>query len=271
MAYETVILEKERYIATLVMNRPERMNAFNNLMYEEMWGAFEQIKKDPEVRVLVITGAGKAFSTGADVKERFARRIEDRKKGGEEDRAERISWATGGVVDSIQQIRDMNKPIIASINGLALGWGCSLALNCDMRIASEEAGMGLLYIRMGLVPDSGSTYFLPRLVGLGKAYELILSGKIIDAKEAKEIGLVNHVVPAEELKRATYELADSIAMNPPIAVQMAKRALQQSGDVDLRTQIQYEAFATNFGFTTEDHEEAVNAFREKRKPVFRGR
>ncbi len=271
MAYETIILEKENYIGTLTLNRPERMNAFNNLMYEEMWDALRQVKEDPEIRVLVITGAGKAFSTGADVKERFARKIEDRKKGGVEDKAERVFWATGGVVEHLQQIRNIGKPIIASINGMAIGWGCSLTLNCDMRVASEEAGMGLLYIKMGLVADSGSTYFLPRLVGLGKAYELILTGKIVDAKEAKEIGLVNHVVPAEDLKSATDELAQSIAVNPPIAVQMAKRALQQSGDVDLRTQIQYEAFATNFLFTTEDHEEAVKAFREKRMPVFKGK
>jgi len=165
----------------------------------------------------------------------------------------------------------MSKPSIAAVNGAAVGFGCTLPLACDLRIAAEEARMGPIFVRVGLTPDFGSTYNLVKIVGIAKALELALTGKIIDAKEAKEIGLVNQVVPASELMAATHEMAMSIAQKPPIAVALAKKGLHQAVDATLVEQLQYEAFALHLCFQTDDHLEAVKAFLEKRQPVFKGR
>jgi 2-(1,2-epoxy-1,2-dihydrophenyl)acetyl-CoA isomerase len=265
MAYQTILLKKEKGIATITLNRPERLNALNNQMAEELWDVFTNLSRDEEARVLVVTGAGRAFCAGADVRDRFLKRIEERKRG------ERKAELRRGMTEMVMLLRNMPQPIIASLNGPAVGFGCTFALACDMRIASEEARLGLVFVRVGLVPEFGSTYFLPRLVGIGKACELVFSGRIIDAQEAKEIGLVNRVVPAGELEKVTHELAESIAKGPPLAIQLAKKGLYQGLDADLSTQVQYETFAIDFCFQTEDHEEGVKAFLEKREPVFKGR
>ena len=166
---------------------------------------------------------------------------------------------------------NIEKPVIASINGAAVGGGYTMTLSCDIRIASEAAKFQLPFTRLGICTELGSTYLLPRLVGMGKACELVLTSKMIDAKEAGEIGLVNQVVPAGELVKATYEMASSIAKLPPLAVQMNKRGLRQAMNTDLPSQLRYEALATAYLHNTEDYKEAVKAFKEKREPIYKGR
>jgi 2-(1,2-epoxy-1,2-dihydrophenyl)acetyl-CoA isomerase len=266
MNYQTILLEKENGILTLTLNRPDRLNALNEQMAEELIEALEAVDQDEEVRVLVITGAGRAFCSGADVRDRFLTLIEQRKRG-----EEKVVHLGGFAERCCLALRKLRQPVIASINGAAVGFGCTFALACDIRLASEEARMGMVFVRVGLTPEFGSTYFLPRLVGIAKACELVFSGKIIDAREAREIGLVNQVVPPEQLRAATYELAKSIAEGPPLAIQLAKRGLYQGLDNDLLTQLQFESFALNVCRATDDHEEGARAFLEKRKPVFKGR
>lgn len=265
MNYETIILEKKENIATITLNRSEKLNAENPRMAEELIDVFGNVDQDDDVRVVVITGAGRAFCAGADIQESFLPRIEEKKRGIIRDVTR--EFTEKGCL-ALARVR---KPVIASINGPAVGFGCTLTLVCDIRIASEKARFSMAFARVGLAPEFGSSYFLPRLVGIGKACELVFTAKMIDAKEAKEIGLINEVVPADELKKATYELASSIAKLAPIALRVAKRALYQGMDNDLITQAQYEAFAINYLRRTEDHEEGARAFLEKKEPVFKGK
>lgn len=266
MDYETIILEKAEGIATLTLNRPDKLNALNTQMAIELMDALGKVDADRETRVLVITGAGRAFCAGADVN-RFHALAEARKRG-EPIREESLTAVMGRGPAMLQE---MGKPIIAAINGPAVGFGCTLAAACDIRIASDGAVLGAIFARIGLTPEFGSTFNLPRLVGIAKACELVFTAKIIDAKEAKEIGLVNQVVPAAELMKATREMALTIAEGPPIALKLAKRGLYQGLETNLATQVQYETLAINACFQTQDHAEGVSAFLEKRKPKFIGR
>lgn len=265
MAYSTIILDKAEGIATLTLNRPEKLNALNDAMAAELVDAFTQVEQDNDVRVLVITGAGRAFWAGADIKDSFLKRIEERKRGEE-------SYAlVGWLHKTCLQLRNMPKPVIASINGYAVGIGVTLPLQCDIRIASEEAMFSVPFVRLGLIPEFGSTYSLTRLIGIAKACELVFTGKFIGAKEAKEIGLVNEVVPAAKLKAATYELAKTIAQGAPLALQIAKEGLYQGIDADIQGQLRYESLAYGILLRSEDHEEGVRAFLEKRQPTFKGK
>jgi len=262
MHYQTIILEKKEGIATITLNRPEKLNAQTLLMYQELSEAYRLVDGDDETRVLVITGAGRAFSAGADVSETlYKERIQKREEQGVPDVIRSLGFSLANV----------RKPVIASINGYAIGIGLTLTLACDIRIASEAARFSVRFAMLGITLDYGASYFLPRLVGLGKALELTLTAKTIDAKEAKEIGLVNAVVPANELVKATHEMARSIAELPPLAVRVSKDALYQGMDCDLATQLQYEAYANTYLRGTQDTKEATRAFMEKRKPVFVGR
>lgn len=265
MAYSTITLEKAEGIATLTLNRPEKLNVLNETMAVELLDAITEVEKDKGVKVLVVTGAGRAFWAGADVKDVFLKAIEQRKRGEE-------SFDILGWLDKIcLQVRNMPKPVIASINGYAIGIGVTFPLQCDIRIASEEAIFSLPFVRLGVLPEFGSTYTLTRLVGIAKACELIFTGKAISAKEAKEIGLVNEVVPAAELQKATYELAKTIAQGAPLAIQMAKKGLYQGLDADIQSQLRYEGLAFDLLMKSEDHEEGVRAFLEKRQPSFKGK
>jgi len=256
MNYQTIILERKEHITTISLNRPDRLNALNNELVDELSKALAAEDKDNETRVVVITGVGRAFCSGADLRAE--------QTGGR-------SAAGHTMANRIFDALDIEKPIIASINGVAVGGGCTMTLSCDMRIASETAQFQLPFTRLGICTELGSTYLLPRLIGMGKASELLLTSKMIDAKEAKEIGLVNQVVPASELEKTTYEMASSIAKLPPLAVQMNKRGLRQAMSADLSSQLQYEALATAYLSDTEDHKEAIKAFREKREPIYEGR
>lgn len=265
MSYETIILEKKENVAIITLNRPEKRNALNTKMTEELVEVFGIVDRDDDVRVMLITGAGHAFCAGADIQERFLARIEQRKAGILHD-VTREFIEVGCI--ALMKVR---KPVIASVNGLAVGFGCTLALACDIRIASENARFSLPFARVGLLPEFGSTYFLPRLIGIAKACELVFTARMIDAKEAKEIGVVNQVVPHDKLSEATYEMAKSITKLAPLSLQLSKRALYQGMHAtDLASQLQYEAFAINYLFGTKDHEEGARAFLEKREPVFKG-
>ena len=206
----------------------------------------------------------KAFCSGGDVRDRILKKISEKQSEPKADPIGRL------IYKGCLLLRDMGKPIIAAVNGSAVGFGFSLALASDIRIASEDARFGLGFVRIGVSPGFGATFFLPRLVGLETACQLAFTGKLIDAAEAKEIGLISHVVPAAQLKSVTQELAGNLAKGPPIAIKLTKQALYQALDSSLAAQLEFESLARNICRQTADHKEAVEALVEKRKPVFKG-
>jgi 2-(1,2-epoxy-1,2-dihydrophenyl)acetyl-CoA isomerase len=262
--YKCLLYEVKDAIATLTLNRPERLNALGDTLRDDFYAAVLRASQDAAVRVIVVTGAGKGFCSGGDVKA-----MNEVKEG----RAERP------LIDKVAPLRDRvllamrdaPQPVIAAVNGAAAGAGMNLALGCDIRLASTAAKFTQAFVKRGLHPDWGGTYFLPRLVGMAKACELIFTGDIIDAGEALRLGLVSAVYPPEELLPATYELARKIATGPPIAIRLAKRALYHSQDVDLRAALEFETFAQNIASETEDAREGIRAFVEKRPAAFKGR
>jgi 2-(1,2-epoxy-1,2-dihydrophenyl)acetyl-CoA isomerase len=265
MSSTAILFEKKENIATLTLNRPDKMNAFNDQMAEELVNCFETIDQDQDVRAVIITGAGKSFCAGADLRERFLPKIEQRKKGFLKDVTGEFSELGALALSRVRKVT------IAVINGVASGVGCTLALGCDIRMASATAKFSFPFLRVGILPEFGSTYYLPRLVGIGKACEVVFTGQTIDAEEAKEIGLVNRVVPLERLMEESYAMARKIAQMPPLALAISKRALYQGLRApDLASQLQYEALALVHLLGTADHEEGVRSFLEKRDPTFKG-
>lgn len=265
MDYKEILLDKADGIATITLNRPDKLNAYTAQMGTELLDAFAALDADDNVRVVVMTGAGRAFCAGADVNV-FAQGVEARKKG---ERGSLVNFPfleKGPLV-----LRDMTKPVIASVNGPAVGLGLTMTLACDIRLAADSASLGTIFARVGLSAEFGSTYFLPRLIGMAKACELAFTSRIISAAEAKEIGLVNQVVPAAGLKAATLEIASTIAQAAPIAIRMIKKGLYQGLGADLATQTRFEVFALEHCMATEDHAEGVRAFFEKRQPRFHGK
>ncbi|MSQ33898.1 MAG: enoyl-CoA hydratase/isomerase family protein [Dehalococcoidia bacterium] len=259
MPYETVLVTKDAAVATVTLNRPERLNAFNGKMSAEVGEAFLALEGDPEVRAIVLTGAGRGFSAGLDMQEAGA---------------QRGSGAAGRAAIALPMaklIRQMRKPVIAAINGVAYGMGFTIPLCCDMRLAAEEAKISLFFTRAGLIPELGSTYLLPRLIGMGRALELCCTGRTIDGKEAERLGLVNKAVPLAKLPEAVKELTDQILECAPMAVAMAKKGLYQGSVSDLDAALTFESMGLAECFKSEDHMEYVQSFREKRKPVFKGR
>lgn len=262
MNYETIILKKEDGIATITLNRPQKRNAVNPKMLEELIDATYRVGCDPTIKVAVLTGAGKAFMAGGDLNEL----IPSVANGPFE---LRNSFQKGGQI--VLNLRNMTKPVIAAVNGPAFGGGCSVALSCDIILASEHAKFNASFVNVGIHPDSGLIYFLPRLIGIAKACEMIFTGETIDAKEAERIGLVNRVVPARLLYPMTNELAKRLARGPSVAIGLAKVSLYQGLTMDLISVLEAEARAQSMCFLTEDFKEGINAFREKRKPRFKGR
>ncbi len=239
------------------------MNALGGSMRQEILAAMEAAVADSEVRVIVITGAGKAFCAGGDVKEIVsgATRAEVNLPVDQRPARDKI----------VLLIQATGKPVIASVNGVAAGGGCNLALACDLRIASDRARFGEVFVRRGIHPDWGGVWFLPRLVGYAKAAELIFSGEVIDAREALRLGLVNKVVPHEELPAATRAFALKFVKNAPIPIALAKKALQNFPRIDLAQALDHERFAQAFCWNTEDRTEGMKSFVEKREPVFKGK
>jgi len=264
MTYECLIYEVADHIATLTLNRPERLNALGGSLRHDLLTAVEAATADSDVRVIVITGAGRGFCSGGDVK---AMR-EARESGNAGSIEEKVAPIRDRVVLAL---RDSPKPTLAAVNGPAAGAGMNLALACDMRIASTEAKFAQAFVRRGLHVDWGGTYFLPRIVGTAKACELIFTGDVIEAEEALSLGIVSSVVAPSDLISTAYELARKIAAGPPIAIRMAKRSLYHNLDCDLRQALEQETYSQIVCRDTEDAAEGVLAFTEKRPPRFTGR
>jgi enoyl-CoA hydratase len=258
--YETLIYEKKDNIGVLTINRPDRLNAISNQLTSELKRFLDEVEDDDSLRVLIITGAGgKAFVAGADIKEL-------------EERDALIGRKVSRLRQEVfSQIENLSIPAIAAVNGYALGGGLELALACSIRICSEKAQFGAPEVKLGIIPGDGGTQRLPRLVGLGRAMEMILTGDFIDAQEAYRIGLVNRVVPDEELMEKTMELALKIAARPPLAVKYAKEAVNRSQAGDTASGYALESYLHALTCTTEDKKEGVAAFLEKRKGNFKGK
>ncbi|KZE44623.1 enoyl-CoA hydratase [Brevibacillus parabrevis] len=257
--YETILYEVSEGVAIVTLNRPDKFNAFTEVMHKEIVAALKQAQKDDAVRCILLTGAGRAFNAGQD-----------------------LSEVSGGDVDfggflrerynpMILQMHKTEKPIVAAVNGVAAGAGMSVALACDIRLASEKASFVNAFVGIGLVPDSGGCYFLPRIVGIGKALELAMTGEKVSAQEALSIGLVNQVYPAESFMEDALAYARKLAVLPTRAIGLIKRAMYKGLEMGLEETLAYEAYSQEAAGSTADHKEGVAAFMEKRAPRFTGR
>jgi len=260
MDYETLKLTREGHIAVLAFNRPEAMNALSTQTAKDLLAALEELELDQNVFAAVLTAEGdKAFCAGADLKERKTMSRDEMKR-------QRALF-----VKAFTAVAEFPKPLVAAVNGFALGGGCEFSLCCDFIIASEKASFGLPEVGLAIIPGGGGTQLLPRVLGRNKAKELIFTGRRLSAGEAYEIGLVNHVVPPEKLLEKAMEIMREITKNGPIALQQAKRAINLGVELDLHTALALEAECYNVCLTTEDRDEGLKAFNEKRKPVYKGR
>jgi len=258
MEYNNLIIEIEDGIATLTINRPKTLNALNTDMLRELSRAFDELEGNPKVNVAILTGAGKAFVAGADISEmRDKNAVEGREFG-----------LLGQSV--FTKVENLSKPVIAAVNGYALGGGTELALSCDMIYASEKAKFGQPEVGLGVTPGFGGTQRLPRRVGLAMAKELIFTGRIIGAEEALRIGLANKVVPQDSLLEEVKTLAKEIASKGQVSVRLAKAVMNRGMDTDINSALMLEADAFGLCFSTADQKEGMTAFLEKRKPQFRG-
>jgi len=255
--------EADNHITTITLNRPEKLNAFSGTMREDLLAALRAASGDPGCRVVVITGAGRAFCAGGDVEY-----MSGLQKDGNVDAFRKLLDAGRDVVTTIVE---MAKPVIASVNGVAAGAGCNLALACDYRIASDAAKLGETFVRIGIHPDWGGTWFLPRLVGPSRALELLMTGRMVDAAEALSIGMVDRVAPLSELPLQTTTLARAIAEGPPIAIADIKRALAASRTNTLRAQVDLESEHQLRAFRSSDAAEGLSALFEKRAARFEGK
>jgi enoyl-CoA hydratase/carnithine racemase len=260
--YEHIEIAQTGGIVTITLNRPERLNAFIGHMRRDLAEALEHAGSDRNVRVVIITGAGRAFCSGGDIA--FMAELMHRRD------SEEFSRILGAGRRVILAIRQMTKPVIASINGPASGAGCNLAFACDLRIATTTATFSQSFAKVGLHPDWGGTYFLPRLVTPNKACEMFFLGETIDAEEAARLGIVNRVVAPEELEAATMQLAERLCAAPPIALAAAKHAVYISEAADLEEMLRYETEAQLRCFDSDDGHEGIRAFLEKREPRFTG-
>jgi len=259
VSYETILYEKSNGVATLTLNRPQALNAFTPQMNGELSQALREAERDAEVRCVVLMGAGRAFCAGQDLKSRTR-----------EQRGSLAESLRDRYNPIILRIRSMEKIVLAAVNGIAAGAGCNLALSCDLRIASEQARFIQAFVRVGLAPDCGGSFFLPRLVGFGKAMELMLLGEPVEAQQALTLGLVAKVVPPAEFTAAAREMAERIARGPR-STGLIKRALNRTLKTDLESQLEYEAQLQEIAGKSADFDEGVQAFLEKRTPVFTGK
>ena len=261
---QDILVSKKKGVATLTLNRPEKFNAVTQPMMIKLVKEMEKIANDDSMKVMILTGAGDAFCSGTDVS------ILAKTVGGKE----RIKQSRHELIEPmgamILAIANLDKPLIAAVNGVAAGAGLSISLLCDIRIASEQARFGAVWVRRALVPDVGCTYLLPRLIGPDKAFEFMMTGDVINAQEAERIGLVTRVVAHDRLMAATNELASRIAEGPSVAVELTKRGIYRGLSNDLKTQLDYETYAQNVCRQTEDFKEGVTSFLERRKSKFKG-
>jgi 2-(1,2-epoxy-1,2-dihydrophenyl)acetyl-CoA isomerase len=263
--YKDIILEKERNIATLILNRPEKMNAVSIQTREEIVAALAEVNEDEDMRVLILTGAGdRAFCAGVDVGVMSARIAGEVKEVTRRQLTQRMGY-------QVPLFREIRVPTVVAINGVAAGMGVSFIAACDIRIASDKARFTCAWVNRGLVPDGAATYLLPQIVGIEKALELFYTGDVINAEEALRIGLVSRVVPHDDLMKTVRELAEKIAAGPPIALELAKYGVYRGLESDMKGALDYENYAIKVCTSTEDYKEGVTAFLEKRKAEFKGR
>ncbi len=261
--FENVILSREEKVATVTLNRPKLLNVMSPELMQDLKEALGIVAKDKNVRAVIVNGAGAHFCAGGDVEKDVA----------EVSKMKPFAYKEyiQGFFTITREIVGMEKPVIAAIKGYAVGGGFDLAMACDIRIAAQGARMGNAYIRMGILPELGGIYFLTRLTGVGNAKLLLFTGDFITAEEAYRMGLVQKIVPDEELDRSAKELAEKLANGPTKTIAMTKLAVNKSLDMDLEGSTEYCQNLALGLFQTEDHKEAVAAFLEKRKPVFKGK
>jgi 2-(1,2-epoxy-1,2-dihydrophenyl)acetyl-CoA isomerase len=258
-SYKFLLYRVENGVATITLNRPDFYNALNDEITFEMQDAFKAVAKDDAVRVVVLTGEGKAFCSGQDL------------KAGSGQKRSFLDSLHKRYNPIIRAMRNLPKPIICRLNGVAAGAGCSIALACDLIVASEEATLIEVFINIGLVPDSGSSWFLPRLVGSAKAFELASMGTKVKAKEAEAIGLITKAVPADQLDQAVAAYTTYYAQAPTKSIGLIKKMLNKAANSSLDEMLDYEAYCQEIAGNSEDYKEGVAAFLEKRKPAFKGK
>ena len=264
MAYDNLRIDRDGQVALVTLNRPEKLNAIDRNLHHEMMTACAELRDDDGVRVVIFTGEGRGFCSGADLT--GARPNEEHPGRGE--RLDEYNWVGR---QALMIYRDLNKPTIAAVNGVAAGAGMGLALACDMRVGCENTRFKTVFIERSLSPDSGLSYFLPRIVGASRAFDLVFTSRTVDAEEAYRLGLLDRLTTAENLLGEAMDLAKQIAMWPPVAMQMSKRVLQRSLDTTLEDQLQYETHSIVFARRApHDVAEAAASFRERRPPVFTG-
>jgi len=263
MTDEPVLLKRDGPIATILLNRPENLNAFGEGMHEAAAAAIDAVAHDPAIRVVVITGAGRGFCSGGDIK-----KMVELKQAGQSAVFREYLEAGNGLVRSL---RRMPKPVLASVNGTAAGAGMNLALACDLRIASEQATFTQAFVRIGLHPDWGGTFFLPRLIGIGRAIEMFALGDTVGAADAHRLGIVNFVVPHERLAEETHKLAGRLAEAPPLPLILLKHFVNERLETELDKFMEHEVSAQMKCFDSRDFAEGLRAFLEKRKPNFEGK
>lgn len=269
MEFETIKLVKENHLATLILNRPDRSNALNRKMMEELVAAIEDVAEDDDVRAFLITGSGKAFCAGADL---------DIMPGG----GDTIDFASMGV-EALRRsflfktakriilgIHKMEKPTIAMINGACVGAGFDIALACDLRTASEKAKFMCGFVKLGIFPGFGAAWFYPRTMGLARGLEMLFTGDMLTAEEAKEIGMLNHVLPSDDLESSTLKMVKKIVNGPPIAIRLMKSQVYKGMGTDLDEALDDAAVCESITLASKDHLEGISSFREKRAPSFKG-
>ena len=257
MSYEYVLSERDGPVGVVTINRPRQLNALSSAVLTELADALEAHERDDEVRAIVLTGGPDVFAAGADLKELGTRSV--------------VDMMAGNRVALFDRVRGVSKPVIAAVSGYALGGGCELAMLCDMIVASETARFGQPEINVGIMPGAGGTQRLARTVGKAKAIEMVLTGDWIDAQAAERLGLVNRVVPADQVIAEAKALANKIAAKAPLAVKLAKQAVNKAYELPLSEGVDFERKLFYLLFATEDAKEGVAAFMEKRPPTFRGR
>lgn len=263
--FQHLLIQEDNHVLKITMNRPEVYNAFNDTMLEEMGEVLERAAKDKAVRCVVITGAGRAFGSGQDLRDFGAIHASNN------DAPFKVSVHLHKYHRMLYAIRHMPKPVVAAVHGVAAGASCNLALACDMRIAADSARFIEAFARIGLVPDAGGGFFLPRLVGLGKAMELAMLADEVSGQEAERLGLVNRCVPLDEFEEATAAFAQRLANGPTQAYALIKELMYKSLESDLETSLKLEGELQDIAVNTADHREGVKAFLEKRPPHYHGR